>query len=269
LRGVPEPGDHRPGPAAARPGPRPGADHRGAPGTSHHTHHVIGSGANDPQKYDQDASRETLDHSVPYILAVALEVGQWHGEHSYTPERAHRPGTVALRRRVRTVEDPRWRAAYHRPEPEVGGRVTITLDDGSTGRRVDGSTGRRVDGRRRARGRRRAPPRGPAVSGATRTSRVPRARRRGARARRAGPRPGPRRAAARAGRRRARPTHGDRGGPARRRPRPLLTSRGSDRRARRSRVSPAATRGHTRASGGAPGRDVSSCHCLLTASRWQ
>src|SRR3954467_7345789 len=31
--------------------------------TSHHTHQVIGSGANDPQKYDPDASRETLDHS--------------------------------------------------------------------------------------------------------------------------------------------------------------------------------------------------------------
>jgi 2-methylcitrate dehydratase len=100
--------------------------------TSHHTHHVIGTGANDPQKYDPDASRETLDHSVPYILAVALEDGQWHHERSYTPERAHRPSTVALWRRVRTVEDPRWTAAYHRPEPEFGGRVTITLDDGST-----------------------------------------------------------------------------------------------------------------------------------------
>jgi 2-methylcitrate dehydratase len=69
---------------------------------------------------------------VPYVLAVALEDGQWHHEHSYSPERAHRPGTVALWQRVRTVEDPRWTAAYHRPEPEFGGRVTITLDDGST-----------------------------------------------------------------------------------------------------------------------------------------
>ena len=30
--------------------------------TSDHTHRVIGSGANDPQKYDPNASRETLDH---------------------------------------------------------------------------------------------------------------------------------------------------------------------------------------------------------------
>ena len=32
--------------------------------TSHHTHDVIGTGANDPQKFDPDASRETLDHSM-------------------------------------------------------------------------------------------------------------------------------------------------------------------------------------------------------------
>jgi 2-methylcitrate dehydratase len=30
--------------------------------TSHHTHYVIGTGANDPQKMDPKASRETLDH---------------------------------------------------------------------------------------------------------------------------------------------------------------------------------------------------------------
>ncbi|HET8956893.1 MAG TPA: MmgE/PrpD family protein, partial [Microcella sp.] len=46
--------------------------------TSHHTHYVIGSGANDPQKYDPTASRETLDHSIPYIVAVALQDGRWH-----------------------------------------------------------------------------------------------------------------------------------------------------------------------------------------------
>ena len=39
--------------------------------TSHHTHYVIGTGAYDPQKMDPNASRETLDHSAKYILAVA------------------------------------------------------------------------------------------------------------------------------------------------------------------------------------------------------
>lgn len=99
--------------------------------TSHHTHHVIGSGANDPQKYDPRASRETLDHSIPYIVAVALQDGEWHHERSYAPERAARPDTVALWQRIHTVEDPRWTEAYHRAEPEFGGRVVITLEDGT------------------------------------------------------------------------------------------------------------------------------------------
>src|SRR5258708_6783219 len=51
--------------------------------TSHHTHYVIGTGANDPQKMDPTASRETLDHSIMYIFAVALEDGGWHHEKSY------------------------------------------------------------------------------------------------------------------------------------------------------------------------------------------
>ncbi|MFE3045586.1 MmgE/PrpD family protein [Streptomyces albidoflavus] len=102
--------------------------------TSHHTHHVIGSGAGDPQKYDPTASRETLDHSVPYILAVALEDGVWHHEQSYAPERARRPRTVALWQKITTVEDPEWTRRYHHPAPEqraFGGRVVITLEDGT------------------------------------------------------------------------------------------------------------------------------------------
>jgi 2-methylcitrate dehydratase len=101
--------------------------------TSHHTHAVIGSGANDPQKYDPDASRETLDHSIPYIFAVALEDGGWHHIDSYTPERAHRPGTVALWRKVETRFDADWEARYHDPDPAkkaFGGRVEITLQEG-------------------------------------------------------------------------------------------------------------------------------------------
>ena len=102
--------------------------------TSHHTHTVIGSGSNDPQKYDPDASRETLDHSLPYIFAVALEDGTWHHERSYAPERARRPETVELWRKVSTVEDPEWTARYHDPDPRrraFGGRAVVTLADGT------------------------------------------------------------------------------------------------------------------------------------------
>ncbi|MCW5820331.1 MAG: MmgE/PrpD family protein, partial [Trueperaceae bacterium] len=76
--------------------------------TSHHTHYVIGTGSNDPQKFDPTASRETLDHSIMYIFAVALQDRAWHHERSYAPERAQRPDTVRLWRKVGTVEDEEW-----------------------------------------------------------------------------------------------------------------------------------------------------------------
>ncbi len=102
--------------------------------TSRHTHEVIGTGANDPQKFDPHASRETLDHSVMYIFAVALQDGHWHHVDSYAPDRAARPDTVALWRKVSTVEEAEWTRRYHDPDPDkraFGGRVEITLDDGS------------------------------------------------------------------------------------------------------------------------------------------
>ncbi|WP_103663506.1 MmgE/PrpD family protein [Microbacterium sp. CJ77] len=102
--------------------------------TSHHTHYVIGSGANDPQKYDPTASRETLDHSIPYIFAVALQDGGWHHVDSYTPERAQRPDTVALWQKITTAEDAEWTRRYHSEDPNekaFGGRVVITLTDGT------------------------------------------------------------------------------------------------------------------------------------------
>ena len=102
--------------------------------TSHHTHYVIGSGANDPQKYDPSASRETLDHSLPYIVAVALQDGTWHHADSYAPERAARADTVALWRRITTEEDPEWTRRYHSldlAEKAFGGEAVITLADGT------------------------------------------------------------------------------------------------------------------------------------------
>lgn len=102
--------------------------------TSHHTHYVIGTGANDPQKMDPKASRETLDHSIMYIFAVALEDGGWHHEKSYAPERANREKTVALWHKISTVEDPEWTRRYHSHDPKekaFGGCVVVTLKGGS------------------------------------------------------------------------------------------------------------------------------------------
>jgi 2-methylcitrate dehydratase len=101
--------------------------------TSHHTHVVIGTGSGDPQKFDPGASRETLDHSLPYIFAVALQDGTWHHELSYAPERAHRPDTIELWRTISTVEDPEWTRRYHSTDPgekAFGARAEVTLDSG-------------------------------------------------------------------------------------------------------------------------------------------
>ena len=102
--------------------------------TSHHTHNVIGTGANDPQKMDPNARRETLDHSIMYIFAVALEDGSWHHVKSYTSERAKRKSTVELWNKITTFEDSEWTKKYHHPDPKqkcFGGKVIITMKDDS------------------------------------------------------------------------------------------------------------------------------------------
>ena len=101
--------------------------------TSHHTHYVIGTGANDPQKMDPTASRETLDHSIMYIFAVALQDGTWHHVNSYAPERAARADTVALWHKIMTTEDPEWTRRYHTTDPAekaFGARVEVKFKDG-------------------------------------------------------------------------------------------------------------------------------------------
>ena len=103
--------------------------------TSHHTHYVIGTGANDPQKMDPKSSRETLDHSIMYILAVALQDGEWHHVRSYAPERANREDTVRLWHKISTLENPAWTERYHDPDPDkraFGGRLEVKLSSGET-----------------------------------------------------------------------------------------------------------------------------------------
>jgi 2-methylcitrate dehydratase len=102
--------------------------------TSRHTHSVIGTGSGDPQKFDPGASRETLDHSLMYIFAVALQDGCWHHQRSYEPRRAARPDTVALWRSIETREDPEWTRRYHAADPReraFGGRAEVWFKDGS------------------------------------------------------------------------------------------------------------------------------------------
>jgi len=101
--------------------------------TSHHTHYVIGTGANDPQKMDPKASRETLDHSIMYIFAVALEDADWHHVKSYTKQRAHKKSTIKIWKSIVTHEDKKWTKKYHDPNPKnksFGAKVVVTLNNG-------------------------------------------------------------------------------------------------------------------------------------------
>ena len=153
LGRVPGPGAHRPRASDARAGSGTSrASSEVVIHTSHHTHNVIGTGSSDPQKMDPAASRETLDHSIMYIVAVALEDGAWHHERSYAPDaRAAAPtpcgcGTRSAPSRTRSgrAATTPTRAGVRRP------RIVVTLE-------------RRHRHRGRARRRRRAPPRGAAL----------------------------------------------------------------------------------------------------------
>jgi len=98
--------------------------------TSHHTHYVIGTGANDPQKMDPKASRETLDHSIMYIFAVALEDADWHHIKSYTKSRVNRKSTINIWKCIKTHEDKKWTRKYHDSDPKnksFGAKVVVTM----------------------------------------------------------------------------------------------------------------------------------------------
>ena len=101
--------------------------------TSHHTHYVIGTGANDPQKMDPNASRETLDNSIMYIFAVALEDANWHHIKSYSKSRANKKSTIKIWKSIKTHEDKKWTKKYHDPNPKkksFGAKVIVTMNNG-------------------------------------------------------------------------------------------------------------------------------------------
>ena len=61
---------------------------------------------------------ETLDHSIMYIFAVALEDGNWHHvKVLYTKSRANRKSTIKIWKSIKTYEDKNWTKKYHNPNP--------------------------------------------------------------------------------------------------------------------------------------------------------
>ena len=82
---------------------------------------------------DPNASRETLDHSIMYIFAVALEDADWHHVKSYTKARANRKSTIKIWHSIKTHEDKKWTAKYHDSNPKnksFGAKVIITMNNG-------------------------------------------------------------------------------------------------------------------------------------------
>ena len=82
---------------------------------------------------DPNASRETLDHSIMYIFAVALEDGDWHHEKSYSKSRSNRKSTIKLWRSITTHEDKNWTKKYHDSNPKnkcFGAKVVVRLSNG-------------------------------------------------------------------------------------------------------------------------------------------
>jgi len=79
---------------------------------------------------DPSSSRETLDHSIMYIFAVALEDADWHHIRSYTKKRANRKSTIRIWRLIKTHEDKKWTRKYHASNPNkksFGAKVIVTL----------------------------------------------------------------------------------------------------------------------------------------------
>jgi len=101
--------------------------------TSHHTDHVIGTGAQDPQKVDPDSPRGTLDHSIMFAIARSIQLARWDEDvYDIKPEEKEELRAAMLK--IRTVQVEEWERRYHSTDPKeqsFGGKMIVTLKDGS------------------------------------------------------------------------------------------------------------------------------------------
>ena len=101
--------------------------------TSHHTHHVIGTDANDPQKIDPDAPRGTLDHSIMFAIARCIQTGEFHKDRTYQMNQKEKLALRKLMSKIETQFDQKWEDLYHEQDPNVqayGGCMIITTANG-------------------------------------------------------------------------------------------------------------------------------------------
>jgi 2-methylcitrate dehydratase len=91
-------------------------------GTTRRGYQMAGSGA---EKWAPD-SKETADHSLPYIVARAMFDGDLDND-SYAPDKLHEARIVAFMRKIAVKEDPAFATITVSVPPT---RLTATLDDG-------------------------------------------------------------------------------------------------------------------------------------------
>ncbi|AHE99956.1 MmgE/PrpD family protein [Thioalkalivibrio paradoxus] len=100
--------------------------------------HEIGGGQGDHVEKWHPTTRESADHSLPYLAAVALIDGAVSLE-SFSEQRIGDPQIRALMQKIRVVEDPGLTRAHAGELPSWPSRVEIVLDDG---RRLERSCAR-------------------------------------------------------------------------------------------------------------------------------
>jgi 2-methylcitrate dehydratase len=88
-----------------------------------------------PSKWDP-TTRETADHSMPYLLSVALVDGGIDVRRSFTPERIADPTLRPIMRKISVREDPEFTKGFRPPGNGIAGeprmRLRVTADDGAT-----------------------------------------------------------------------------------------------------------------------------------------
>ena len=91
-------------------------------GTTRRGYEIAGS---DQEKWAPD-TKETADHSLPYIVARAMFDGVFDND-SYAPDKLREPRILAFMRKITVKEDPTFAALTINVPPT---RLTATLDDG-------------------------------------------------------------------------------------------------------------------------------------------
>jgi 2-methylcitrate dehydratase len=86
-----------------------------------------------PSKWDP-TTRETADHSMPYLLSVALVDGGIDVRKSFTPARISDPALRPIMQKISASEDPELTAGFRPPGSGISGeprmRLIVTADDG-------------------------------------------------------------------------------------------------------------------------------------------